>query len=371
MSPVAQTAIGVILAGGLGERFFPMTDKATPKYAVPLEGSRTFLELTYARLLPLYGRERLYVVTAAEHAALVRKILPGLPQTALLAEPYRRNTGAAAVWSTFVLGRRLGAQTVMSFFPADAWIQESKKFLAIIRAGIRAASETERIAILGIRPTEASSAYGYIRLGKPLGGKAPKGYREVDRFVEKPDAVTAARYLKEGRYAWNAGIFTWQAAHFAGQISVHAPLYWRTFSPIWEGRRRDISPEEFAKLPAEPIDRVLIEKTDRLCVYACGIGWDDIGSWEALRRLRGDRSGNAVNGEVRLEESARSVVWTAPGTRAVVCGVKDLIVAQRGSYLLICRRQDAQRIKEFKRWAEAPAALSPRSRQPFQSRKRR
>jgi mannose-1-phosphate guanylyltransferase len=349
-------AVAVILAGGLGERFWPATRPGLPKYAMPLEGKTTFLAATWKRLERLHARDRIYVVTAAEDAALVRKLLPGVPASRVLAEPERRNTAGAVTYAACVLKARFGGGAVLSFYPADAWIGDAARFARTLRSAQALAAARDRIVVVGIRPTFPATGFGYVERGRPVRG-APGAF-EVRRFTEKPDLATARRFLRSGRHLWNAGIFTWRIRVFEEALRRRAPGYHARFHRLFE---RPGAPADFRRafrgLPAGPIDRILLEKTPGLLVVLAGFGWDDIGTWDALRRRKKDREGNVLRARGHFEDVRDSVVIAEPGLRVTLAGVRGLVVAQSGRDLLICgldRSQDVARLKRIVEGARRP-----------------
>ena len=346
---IKNPTVGVILAGGLGERFWPLTGPAMPKYALKFNGKITFLEETYRRLLPIFGHEHLFISTAEEHVKLVRKILPALPKSKILSEPLRRNTAGATTLSTLVLKKRYGADAVLSFFPADALIQKGGVFRQSVRQSLRLADQDGRIVVLGIRPTRPATGYGYIECGKPL-GRSYKGAFCVKRFYEKPNLKNAARFLKSKKFVWNAGIFTWKIRTFEDSMARHAKAFYSKFQrlerrPLTTRRIRQV----FKALPNAPIDRLLVEKLKDLRVLKADMGWDDIGSWEALRRMNADGKGNVLLSSCASEDVQNTVLHVPADERLVVAGVRDLIIVRSGKDMLICRLDRAEHVRQLKR----------------------
>ncbi len=347
-----ETRVAFIMAGGLGERFWPATSRALPKYAIRFNEKTTFLKDTFDRLAPLYGRDKVFVITADEHVKLVRKLLPGIPAANVLGEPERKNTAAATAYSTLWAFKKFGESTVVSFFPADALVAKPEILRANVkRCGDLAAADGV-ISVIGIEPTRPATGYGYIECGERL-EPLPDSYEGV-RFCEKPDLATAQSFLKSGRYVWNAGIFTWSVRTFDSAMRRLAGDYYAKFlsfgTGAWTPKRVKAL---YASLPSISIDKLLAEKADRILVVRSQMGWDDIGTWEALRRMRPDAKGNTFISPV-LDAGAENCVFAlGDGSRAVAAGVKDLVVVRNGNDFLICSREKAEDVRELKLlWAK-------------------
>jgi len=347
-----QTRVAFIMAGGLGERFWPATSRALPKYAIRFNEKTTFLKDTFDRLAPLYGRDKVFVITADEHVKLVRKLLPGIPAANVLGEPERKNTAAATAYSTLWAFKKFGESTLVSFFPADALVAKPEVLRANVKRCGDLAAQDGVISVIGIEPTRPATGYGYIECGDRL-EPLPDSYEGV-RFCEKPDLKTAEGFLKSGRYVWNAGIFTWNVRTFDSAMRRLAGEYYAKFlsfgAGAWTPKRVKAL---YASLPSISIDKLLAEKADRILVVRSQMGWDDIGTWEALRRMRPDAKGNTFISPVLDAGSENCVFSLGDGTRAVAAGVKDLVVVRNGNDFLICSREKAEDVRELKTlWAK-------------------
>jgi len=344
---------GVILCGGLGERFWPATDGKLPKYALKSSPKETFLSATFKRLVPFYGKDRIYLVTAAQHAGLVTKLLPDLPKSRVLAEPERKNTAGAVTFATLALKNIAGSDAVISFFPADAMIRPEEKFRRTLKSVTDFATSQSRIAVIGIRPTYPATGYGYIRRGQALGRAWPDGFTAA-AFTEKPALDVARRFVDGGNHDWNAGIFTWKIGVFEEAIKKHAPEYFAIFKKAFTGPLTSAKIKSaFAKIPSAPIDRLLIEKMKGLATFKSDFEWDDIGTWEALRRFQGGTRGNAIIGEAITEDVEGCVVSCDADAEVIVAGVKNLAIVQRGNKILVCSLDRSQRVAELKKQLDA------------------
>ncbi len=354
--PKSSKRIGVILCGGLGERFWPFSDETRPKYALRFGAKDTFLAATYTRLRELYNPSSLYVATAEEHAGLVRKLLPRISSKQIIAEPLRRNTAAAVTLATLLLSEKHGPDAVISFFPADAMILGTDRFVRILRKAQHHAERNPAIILVGVRPTYPATGYGYIEAGKRTG---TSGAFLVKGFVEKPPLRRAEHFIKTRRHFWNTGIFTWSPKLFFAEMQAHAPDYLRRFRRLFGVSRPPESAVRgvFKRLPSVAIDRLLIEKSRRRAVFCADFGWDDIGTWESLRRIAPDGKGNVVCARGVFENLKDSVIFSED-LHVAACGLDGVVIAQKGPYLLICGPGKSQEVSRLRR--QILSQISPR-----------
>lgn len=334
--------IPVILAGGKGERFWPLSRKHRPKQFLCLDGSgRSLLQSTADRLLALAGGwDSLWVVTASHLAAGVREQLPELPTENLLVESEGRDTAPAVTWTTLEIAKRYGEDAVVGFFPADHWIADQETYLQTLQAAADLARSQDAIATLGITPNYPSTGYGYIEQGEKIGlfGEFP-AYR-VDRFTEKPDRETAETFLASGRFSWNSGMFVFRAGVALSELRIHAP---EIIGPL-EAR----GPEAYPDVPKKSIDYALMEKTDRACVMPVAFGWDDLGDWNAIERLlKGDHSNVELAQHIGLD-TKDSIFYASNGNDVIVTiGLEDVVVVRDGEVTLIVHKERTQEIKKI------------------------
>lgn len=339
--------VAFIMAGGLGERFWPATSRALPKYAIRFNQQTTFLKDTFDRLLPLYGRDRIFVITASEHVRLVRSLLPGIPKANVLGEPERKNTAAATAFSTLWAFKKFGENTVVSFFPADALVARPEVLRKNIRQCIALARQEGVISVIGIEPTRPATGYGYIECGEAL-APAP-GCHVGRRFCEKPGLAAAKKFLRSGRYVWNAGIYTWSVRTFDSSMRRLAGDFYKHFLRFGAGKPTPARIKQlYAAVPSVSIDKLLAEKADRIHVVRSQMGWDDIGTWEAMRRMQPDKAGNVFISPVLGEETENCVISLGDKTRVVAAGVKNLVIVRNGDDFLICTRDKAEDVRELK-----------------------
>ncbi|MFM7449266.1 MAG: mannose-1-phosphate guanylyltransferase [Leptolyngbyaceae cyanobacterium] len=341
--------IPVILAGGKGERFWPLSRRSRPKQFLSLDGSgRSLLQATADRLLPITGSwQDIWVVTASHLADGVREQLPELPESNLLVEPEGRDTAPAVTWSTLEITQRYGRDAVLGFFPADHWIADQQMFWATLKAAASLASQEPAIVTLGITPGFASTGYGYIQQGQAAGafGANPKAdgqgfaaYR-VDRFTEKPDRAVAEQFLATGQYSWNSGMFVFRAGVALDELWAYAP---EIIGPLEE---RGLA--AYPDVPKKSIDYALMEKTRQAYVLPVAFGWDDLGDWNAIERLlKGEGPNVELARHVGLDTQGALLYATDQDDLIVTIGLEDTVIVRDGKVTLIAKKDRTQDIKQ-------------------------
>jgi len=343
-----NSLVPVILAGGKGERFWPLSRKHRPKQFLSLDGSgRSLLQATADRLLLMScGWQKLWVITASHLADGVREQLPELPEENLLIEPEGRDTAPAVVWSTLEIAQRYGRDAVVGFFPSDHWIAEEEAFQATLGAAAELASQQAAIVTLGIEPTFPSTGYGYIKQGEKVGsfGTAPGGnssgylaYR-VDRFTEKPDRITANQFLMSGSFSWNSGMFVFRAGVALDELHNYVP---DIISPL---KQKGVS--IYPTLPKKSIDYALMEKTKKAYVLPVSFGWDDLGDWNAIERLlKGDNPNVELARHIGIDTQGALFYATDKDDLIVTIGLEDTVIVRDGKITLIVKKDRTQEIK--------------------------
>jgi mannose-1-phosphate guanylyltransferase/mannose-6-phosphate isomerase len=338
----------LILAGGSGTRFWPLSRTPRPKQLLALESERSLLQETVDRLRPLVGPESVWISTTRHLAAEVRRQLPEVPPAQVLAEPVGRNTAPAIGWSVRAMPAA-ARQGVVAVLPADHRVADGAAFRAALERAAAAAGDEDRVMTLGVVPRWAETGYGYLELGEPLG--AVPGVRRVRRFVEKPDARRAAEFLASGGYLWNAGIFVFRGATLLAHLARLAPELGQGLEAMAAAPSPEAADELYGRLPALSVDYAVMEKLDGIATLPLDCGWSDLGSWEALYEvLDADREGNAVHGGPALALDARGNLLVgdpgAPGLIAVL-GVSDLVVVRAGDAVLVCPRGRSQEVRRL------------------------
>lgn len=333
--------VPVILAGGKGERFWPLSRKHRPKQFLSLDGSgKSLLVATAERLLPLSGGwENLWVVTSAQLAKGVQEQLPQLPRENLLAEPEGRDTAPAVAWATLEVTKRYQEDVVVGFFPSDPWIGDQLGFQATLHAATELAATRAAIVTLGVKPSYPAIGYGYIEQGEAIGtfGGLP-AYR-VNRFTEKPDRVTAEAFLATGNFSWNSGMFIFQAKVVLEELRTHAP---EIITPL-----QSQGTSAYPYLPKTSIDYALMEKTKLAYVLPVDFGWDDLGDWNAIERLL---KGDAVNLELANHvglDTKGTIIYASDEAEAIVTiGLEDVVIVRDRNVTLVVKKDRTQEIKQ-------------------------
>jgi len=342
----------VVMAGGSGTRFWPLSRKECPKQFLPLTGNSPLLAVTVARLAPLARLERTYVVCGPAHALRVRRILPKLARENLIVEPCARNTAPCVGLAALHVLRR-DPKAVMAMLPADHHVARPKSFRAALAAAAVVA-EQGVVATIGIKPDRPETGYGYLKLGPRLAapGKARDGFvpHKVERFVEKPDAATAARYLSEGGYLWNSGMFVFRADVILEEIRSAMPLLSEKLelmgAAMGTSRAARVVRRVFPECPSVSIDYGVMEKCHRIAVVPADFGWSDVGSFAALSEVRTlDAQGNVVEGEALILEGNNNVVLARRDRPVTLLGLDDVIVVDAGDAILVCDRRRAQDVR--------------------------
>lgn len=344
VSAPSSELFAVIMAGGSGTRFWPLSRVARPKQFLPLSTSRPLIVETLARLKGLAPPKRSYVVCGAVHAPMVRRTLPSLPKQNVLVEPMARNTAPAIALATAHVAKKnpLGVVVVI---PSDQHVADVPAFQAALEEAISAAKEGH-IVTLGIHPTRPETGYGYVQVGEPLTGAA----KTVTRFAEKPDRTTAEQYLVSGEYLWNAGIFVFRADVMLEAFNRHLPELARPLAVISAalGTKKEaaVVKREFPKMPATSIDYGIAEKATNMAVVPCKCGWSDVGSFNALPEVRPlDAAANVASGPTFLIDSTGCVVMAKDKPIAVV-GMTDVVVVDAGDAMLVLPKDKSQDVRK-------------------------
>lgn len=342
----------VIMAGGIGSRFWPMSTPEFPKQFVDVLGrGRTMIQMTVERFAPLCPLENVWVVTSEDYVDIVKSQIPQIPESNILAEPCARNTApciAYACWK--IMLRHPSANIVVT--PSDALVTDVEEFRRIIRNALAFASEGERVVTLGVKPTRPETGYGYIAASGRVDGSE---ICAVESFREKPDLETARRYLEAGNYFWNAGIFVWNVETIVSSIRRFTPDLASRMDRMAESfytlDEKKVVEEIFPTCEKISIDYAVMEKADYIYTYPSDFGWSDVGTWGSLwTLLPHDDNGNAVVGEnVHLYECRGCIVHASDASSVVLEGIEDSIVVERAGRILVCRLSEEQRIKEFKK----------------------
>ena len=350
--PALENTYALILAGGSGTRFWPLSRNSKPKQLLDLFGTGTLLEQTIQRLVGLVPFENILILTNELQVDAVRELATMLPPENIFAEPAKRDTAPAVALGIGLVAAR-NPYAVMMVLPSDQLIQDTAAYQAVMRDALATAEKSNGLVTIGIRPTWACPSYGYIERGDPAsidGLDCENPAVEVKRFREKPDAELAAQFLADGNFSWNAGMFVWSLPIVIQQLADHTPELANFVSELRHAS--DLAATvaaQFPQLTAISIDYALMEKADRVLNIEATFDWDDVGSWVSIAKYLekyGDE--NRANEPITEIDSQNNIVFNArPGTRIALLGVDDLIIVQTPDALLIANRHQADAIKKL------------------------
>jgi len=339
-----------IMAGGSGERFWPLSRKTKPKHLLKLVSSKTLLEETVLRIKPLASKpSNLLILTNHEQIPGIRKALPRFPKSSLIPEPAKRDTAPAAALAT-ALALRTNPNAVLALLPADAVIGKHAIFRSQLAASARAAAVSPSFVTLGIKPSYSATGFGYLHLGgKTLGQIKGGPFLKVRRFVEKPSLPKAKSYLRSGQYAWNAGIFVWKASTFLAEARRQQPALARFIEKFPKrGSYSSYLKREFPKLPKISVDYAIMERAKSVIALKASFPWDDVGSWTALpSHLPTDKKGNTFRGHITAVDSQDTLALAEGGRPMALLGTKNLVVIDTPDALLICPKDRVQEVKKL------------------------
>lgn len=335
----------LILAGGSGTRFWPLSRRRRPKQLLALDAEESLLQVTVERLAPLIPPADVWVVTTRELAPAVREQLPEVPPEQILAEPEGRNTAPAIGWSIRSMGAA-GRDAAVAVFPADHRMADAEAFRRVLAAAHRAVAADDRVMTLGVAPRWAESGYGYLELGDTVDDAT--GLRRVVRFTEKPDLETARRFFESGRYLWNAGIFVFRGGRLLDLLAEHEPEVAAGLDAIAAAAGEPGELESlYAGLKSISIDHAVMERCADLVTLTLDAGWSDLGSWEALAEvLAAGDPGNVERGDVLSLEGDGNLLVAENGSIAAL-GVSDLVIVQTGDSVLVVPRSRSQEVKKL------------------------
>src|SRR6266702_442329 len=357
----AKDRFVIIMAGGKGERFWPVSREKTPKQLITLLGDRSLLQQAVERVLALVPIKNVLVITNTAQAPEVRRQLPKLPKENLIAEPIGRDTCAAVTLGAALVGAR-STTGVMAVLPADHVIGDEKEFQHVLSDGFDLAGRGQAILTIGIKPTEPATGYGYIRVGEalppPQGVRAYKtAFHRAEQFVEKPHLDKALEYLNSGQYRWNAGMFIWSFVTITEGLQKHQPEMYEACQRWFKvaanpAKLNQLLAKEYPGLKKISIDFALMEHAHNVIVANGAFEWDDLGSWTALgRHMKADPEGNCAVADFIHVDGARNIIFDArtkdQRTPIAVVGLRDSILVQTDDATLLAHKSQAQKVKEL------------------------
>jgi mannose-1-phosphate guanylyltransferase len=350
--PSPENTYALILAGGSGTRFWPLSRNSRPKQLLDLFGTGTLLEQTIQRLDGLVPLENILILTNSLQVEAVRSVASMLPPENIFAEPAKRDTAPAVALGIGIVAAR-NPEAVMMVLPADQLIQDTAAYQCVMRDALATAEKSDGLVTIGIRPTWACPSYGYIERGERAyipGLTCENPPVEVKRFREKPNPELAEQFLAQGMFSWNAGMFVWSLPTVIEQLAKYSPELAGFISELRRAPDLAATVEaQFPKLTPISIDYALMENADRVLNIEATFDWDDVGSWISIAKYL-EKSGNENRSNEPISEidSENNIVFNArPGTRIALLGVDDLIIVQTGDALLIANRHQADAIKKL------------------------
>lgn len=337
----------VIMAGGIGTRFWPMSTSEFPKQFHDMLGvGESLLQRTFARFEKLIPSENILISTNRKYKKLVLEQLPNISEKQLLLEPVMRNTAACILYAALKINA-LNKNAVMVIAPSDHWIENEEEFLKNIETSFKESSKNDVLMTLGIKPSNPNTGYGYIQF------KGDNEIKEVQNFTEKPNIKTAKQFISEGNYLWNAGIFVWSSQSILKAFKKSLPKMeslFRIGDKVWNTDfEDDFIEDNYAKAESISIDFGIMEKANNVKVLPVEFGWDDLGTWGSLYdKLPKDNQNNAVvNAATIFRDASNNIVRTQKGKHVVIQGLDNFIVVEKDNVLLICPKDQEQNIKEI------------------------
>lgn len=343
----------VIMAGGVGSRFWPMSTAERPKQFIDVLGvGRTLFQLTYDRFEGICDPKNVWVVTNERYAAIVHEQLPEIPLENILKEPCRRNTAPCIAYVSWRI-KNADPKANIVVAPSDHIVANPTEFRRVITACLKFTSESDAIVTLGMKPTRPETGYGYIEADLAQSSARNKGIYRVVKFREKPELETAIKYIQQSNFLWNAGIFIWSANTIINAFRVYEPSLARIFDRIRDklgtAEEQKAIDEVYPDCENISVDYAIMEKADEIFVCPASFGWSDLGTWGSLLiQSKKDLYGNAViGGNVDLYDTKNSIINVHDAKKVVVQGLEGYIVAEHDGVLLICQLSEEQRIKQF------------------------
>ena len=343
----------VIMAGGIGSRFWPMSTPECPKQFIDVMGcGRSLIQLTADRFDGVCPRENMWVVTSEKYIDIVREQLPEIPESNILAEPCARNTAPCIAFACWKIKKKHpNANIVVT--PSDALVIDTGEFRRVMEKALRFTDDGSAIVTIGIRPTRPETGYGYIQADLGFASARNKEIYRVDSFKEKPDFATASRYIQKNNYFWNAGIFVWNVSTIVNAFRVYQPAIAQIFEqlmPIYGSEQeQEAINRDFPKCENISVDYAIMEKVEEIFVLPANFGWSDLGTWGSLHEhTPQDAYGNACIGKnISVYDTHNCMIHTTQEKKVVIQGLDGFIVAEKNDTLLICKLSEEQRIKQF------------------------
>ena len=341
----------LIMAGGKGTRFWPLSTEEKPKQFLNLIGSETMIQMTVNRIKPIIPMERIFVCTGEMYVDLVKEQLPELPERNIIIEPEGRNTTPCITLSSFVINRYYKDST-MVVLPSDHLINDEEEFRRIIlEADNFIENNNNAIITLGMEPNRVETGYGYIKCSENKTKSIKSEIIKVEKFVEKPNKELAKEYVSSGNYLWNGGMFIWTIGNILSEISKYSPNTFEALNKIEEVEEeylQDLINREYINTESISIDYAVLEKSNEVYVIPSDFGWDDIGSWEAIERYKEkDELGNIVIGEAKSLKGNNNLLVSS-NNKVIVEGLSDIYVIENDGKIIVGQKSNVVNVKELK-----------------------
>jgi mannose-1-phosphate guanylyltransferase len=343
----------VIMAGGIGSRFWPMSTPECPKQFIDILGvGRTLLQLTYDRFHGICPPENIWILTNAKYTSLVQEQLPEVPANNILSEPCRRNTAPCIAYVSWRIKKENPKANVV-VTPSDHIVTNSTEFRRVVHSCLKFTSETDAIVTLGMKPTRPETGYGYIQADLSSSSARNKEIFRVDSFREKPDLETAEKYIRNKSYFWNAGIFIWRVSTIVNAFRIYMPsmskIFENMFPILGTPQEQAIINERYPECESISVDYAIMEKASEIFVCPADFGWSDLGTWGSLlAQTKKDLYGNGLIGQnISVFDTHNCIIHTTEERKVVVQGLDGYIIAEKEGTLLICKLSEEQRIKQF------------------------
>lgn len=336
----------VIMAGGIGSRFWPLSTTKNPKQFLDILGvGKSLLQITVERFKSICPIENVLIVTNKQYESIVKEQLPDMLDEHILLEPQRRNTAPCIAYANYIIGQKCEDANII-VAPSDHLITNEMEFLNVIQEGIDFVSNNQSLLTLGIKPSRPDTGYGYIQYNS---GADEQGIiKEVKTFTEKPDLDTAKFFLNSGEFLWNSGIFLWNLNSINAGFETHLPEVYQLFDELKNNKRESIE-EVYSACPNISIDYGVMEKAKNVFVALSDFGWSDLGTWGSLyeNTEKDSEMNSSISGEIFTYESQNNVIRLPKNKVGIIEGLDNYIIVDSGDSLLICRKSQEQRIKQF------------------------
>lgn len=343
----------VVMAGGVGSRFWPMSTNEMPKQFIDVLGTRkSLLQMTIERFNGICEPQNMWIVTNVKYVDIVKEQLPDLPADHILCEPCRRNTAPCIAYVSWKI-KAIDPKANIVVTPSDHVVTDTIEFRRVITECLKFTGETDAIVTLGIKPTRPETGYGYIQADLSTSSLRNKEIFRVDSFREKPDLNTAQQYIKKNNFFWNSGIFLWNVSTIVNAFRVYQPKISKIFESLLPVYGTDKEQENIDKMfplcENISIDYAIMEKAEEIFVCPSDFGWSDLGTWGSLlTQTKKDLYGNGcIGNDIQLYESKNCMIHTAQEKKVIIQGLDGYIVAENNDTLLICKLSEEQRIRQF------------------------